>query len=79
MNIINIELEKILEEAFIYKANNKNQDPIILISKETLHFIELQTKKNFYHNDIKEDTFPMIYGFYVAIANWLPFGEVELR
>ena len=54
---------------------------IILINKKYFKF--LYEKNTNYINNCKREreteTFPTIYGCHIAFANWLPFGEVELK
>ena len=76
MNIISIELEKVLAEIECYKKLNQNSEPIILMSNETKEFII--NNSQFYYSTNKK-TYHTLYGHKIAIANWLPFGEVQLR
>ena len=51
--------------------------PIILMNKETLNQIKAQTIQHF--DLIEKLSYPMFNGCYIAIADWLPFGEVQLK
>lgn len=78
MNIINIDYEKLKKEIneYILLHNDgiyfySENQPIILMNNETLKFLK---QKN--ENKAKV---PMIFGYYIAIAEWLSFGEVKLK
>ena len=88
MNIIDINYKKLRDSVNDYILANsedmfsQNLDvhiniirPIILMNEETLKFLN---EKNYIINNSKKN-FSMIFDCYIAIANWLPFGEVELK
>ena len=89
MNIIKFDYNKFCKGINEYILTNNNSDiylcpythidfdkPIILMNSETLKFIEKETQTYIY---TKKEKIPMINGCYIAIAEWLPFGEVELK
>ena len=92
MNIININLEKIREHINQYILYN-NPDirlsidtvvtydkPIILMNNDTLNLLKRENKYYIINDNINNNNVvPMIFGCYIAIANWLPLGEVELK
>ena len=82
MNIIDINYEKLKEEIIRYgrlQALNKyEEEPIILMNNETLKFLN-QKREQYMQNESKTKSVPMVFGCYIAIAEWLPFGEVELK
>ena len=92
MNVININVEKIREhinEYILY--NNPNihlsidtivtyDKPIILMNNDTLNLLKRENKYYIINDNINNNNVvPMIFGCYIAIANWLPLGEVELK
>ena len=86
MNIIDINYEKLEEEIIKYTRlqalNSKSyieyKEPIILMNNETLKFLN-QKNEYYIQNESKTKSVPMVFGCYIAIAEWLPFGEVELK
>ena len=85
MNIIDINFEKLKTSINEYIMSNNTiytcpyehieyDKPIVLMNNDTLNFLK---EKNKYY--IKEKTSDLIFGCYIAIANWLPFGEVKLK
>lgn len=85
MNIIDINYEKLRKNVNEYIMSNNTiytcqyehieyDKPIILMNNDTLNFLKGKNK-----DYIKEKTNDLIFGCYIAIANWLPFGEVELK
>ena len=86
MNIIDINYKKLRDSIGDYILANSEDlyacsnvhinitKPIVLMSEETLKFLD----KNYIINNPKKN-FSMIFDCYIAIANWLPFGEVELK
>ena len=91
MNIININLEKIREHINQYILYN-NPDihlsidtivtydrPIILMNNDTLNLLKKENRHYIIDNNNNNNNVPMIFGCYIAIANWLPLGEVELK
>ncbi len=94
MNIININYEKLKKEINEYMILHNDEiilcpespiickKPIILMNNETLKFLEQKLEqKNEYciQNKSKTKSVPMIFGCYIAIAEWLSFGEVKLK
>ncbi len=91
MDIIDINYEKLRcninkyildnnENIFMCPDEHITYDrPIILMNEKTFKF--LYEKNTNYINNCKRktETFPMIFGCHIAFANWLPFGEVELK
>ncbi len=91
MNIIDINLEKLrkhINDYILYNNHDiflsadtivKYDKPIILMNNDMLNF--LKTKNKYYITNENENikNIPTIFGCYIAIANWLPFGEVELK
>ena len=86
MNIIDINYEKLKEEIIKYTRlpvlNSESyieyKEPIILMNNETLKLLN-QKNEHYIQNKNIIKSVPMIFGCYIAIAEWLPFGEVELR
>lgn len=83
MNIIDIDYEKLREEIIKYTRLQTlnpelyikyNKEPIILMNNETLKFLN---QKNVHEKKCK--SIPMVFGYHIAIAEWLSFGEVELK
>ena len=82
MNIINIDYEKLKEEIMEYNIRLQtlnpefyikyNKEPIILMNNETLKFLN---QKNVYEKKCK--SVPMVFGYHIAIAEWLPFGRLN--
>ena len=52
--------------------------PIILMNSETLNFLD-KCIKNTKKNTKENRSSSMIFGCYIAIADWLETGEVELK
>lgn len=89
MNIIKIDLEKLNKMVDEYILSNNSSismsiyteldinRPIILMNKETLNQIKAKTIQHF--DSIEKSSYPMFNGCYIAIADWLPFGEVQLK
>ena len=88
MNIIEINFQKLRKSINEYILYNNHEiclcvdtiirynKPIILMNSKTLNFFN-QKNKQYIIN--KNKTIPTIFGCYIAIAEWLPFGEVELK
>ena len=88
MNIIKFDYNKLSKSIDEYILNNNSDiyscphihidfdKPIILMNSETLKFIERETQT---YICTKKEKIPMINGCYIAIAKWLPLGEVELK
>lgn len=83
MNIISMNYDKILKEIAAYNGNNYNlKKPVILMNDDTLKLVENEIKSRTYtylFEEGKSKSYPTFYGAYVASANWLPLGEVEIR
>ena len=84
MNIIKIDMDKIniaIQEYMMQQIDTINQYPIILMNKNTL----LQIQKDYqsfckeYFKNYNLKFSKKIFGCHIAIADWLPFGEVQLR
>lgn len=90
MNIININYEKLKKEINEYMILHNDEiilcpespiiceKPIILMNNETLKFLE-QKNEYYIQNKSKSKSIPMLFGCYIAIAEWLSFGEVKLK
>ena len=82
MNIIDINYEKLEKEIIEYTRLQtlymQYKKPIILMNNETLKFLN-QKNEHYIQNENKTKSVPTIFGYYIAIAEWLPFGEVELK
>ena len=89
MNIININYEKLSRSVNEYIMSNNTlyacpdgyikyeyNKPIILMNNDTLNFLK---EKNKYYIKEKTNKDNLIFDCHIAIANWLPFGEVELK
>lgn len=90
MNIIDIDYEKLRKNICEYIMSNNTiyacpyehityDKPIILMNEKTLKLLREKEKNNYYINNFKDETVSMIFDCYIAIANWLSFGEVELK
>ena len=87
MNVIKIDMNKIRKMIDEYILNNGlsisvNEKlyieyPIILMNEQTLYQIKKENAL-FLLNNYK-NSFKMLFGCHIAIADWLPFGEVELK
>ena len=90
MNIIDINYKKLRDSIGDYILANSEDlyacsnvhiniiRPIVLMSEETLKFLNENNNNNYIINNPKKN-FSMLSDCYIAIANWLPFGEVELK
>lgn len=91
MNIIKFDYNKLSKSIDEYILNNNTEDiylckdsyikvnkPIILMNSETLKIIEKEAQIYVY-SYTKKEKIPMINGCYIAIAEWLLFGDVELK
>ena len=87
MNIINIDYEKLRKNINEYIMSNNTiyacpyehivyDKPIVLMNNDTLNL--LKEKNKYYIKEVKEEN-NLIFDCHIAIANWLPFGEVELK
>jgi len=87
MNIIEVNFEKLkkyIDEYILYNNDGiclsvgtviAYDKPIILMNNDTLNF--LKTKNKYFTTN--NTNVPMVFGCYIAVAEWLPFGEVELK
>ena len=78
MKILQIDFNKMREEVSHYKNWHENNNPIILINNDTIEYIKNLASNILNINSSDINTVEWC-GCKVAIANWLPFGEVELR
>ena len=94
MNIIDINYEKLRRSISDYILMNNNElycccsdsyilpheliRPIVLMNNETLEFLK-QKNEPYIQNGNKTKFVPMIFDCYIAIAEWLSFGEVKLK
>ena len=86
MNVIKINMNKIKRMIDEYILNNglyisvneklNIEYPIILMNEQTLYQIK---KENALLLNNYKNSFKMLFGCHIAIADWLPFGEVELK
>ena len=89
MNFIDFKFnEKKLQENILSYCENNNQYnplifrenctvegmPVLLMNSDTLNFL---SKKSF--SSEKENIITKFFGCNIAIANWLPFGEVDIK
>ena len=86
MNIIEINYNELQRAINNYTLNNSEiltldpdthityNYPIILMNSETLKFLHKCIK-----NTKENRSFSMIFGCYIAIADWLETGKVELK
>lgn len=85
MNIIKIDMDKIqiAIQEYMTQQNNiiKEYPPIILMNKKTLSQIQEEYQSFFkkYCKNYNLKSSKTIFGCHIAIADWLPFGEVQLR
>ncbi len=87
MNIINIDLRTMQTKIEEYIKNNeqimikkgsistKYPTPVLLMSQDTFKLIKNYNSLLL----IEKESFTSIYGCYICIANWLPFGKVDIR
>ena len=85
-NIIEINYDELKKAINNYICNNSEMltlcpdthitynYPIILMNSETLNFLDKCIK-----NTKENKSFSMIFGCYIAIADWLETGKVELK
>lgn len=90
MNIIDINYEKLKKEIDEYILSHNDgiylcpesriiyEKPIILMNNKTFKFLN-QKNEYYIQNENKTKFVPMIFGCYIAIAEWLSFGEVKLK
>lgn len=87
MNIIDINYEKLGKSIDEYIISNNElfacpyvhityDKPIILMSNDTFNFLK---EKGYYIREEKNYPILTIHDCYIAIANWLSFGEVLLK
>ena len=82
-NILDININKIHHLILEHEHSTHNHDEsVILMSYATLNFIKSSTDFYFFTfttPDIKDKSYNKICGCNIAIADWLDFGEVEIR
>ena len=84
MNIIKIDMDKIeiaIQEYMMQQNHIMKKRPIVLMNKNTLSQIQEECQsffKKYCKNDCLESS-KTIFGCHIAIADWLSFGEVQLR
>lgn len=86
MNVIKIDMNKIKQMIDEYILNDglsmsisEKLDikyPIILMNEQTLY--QIKKENTLFLNNYK-NSFKILFGCHIAIADWLPFGEVELK
>ena len=87
MNVIKIDMDKIKKAIDEYVYQNTDlmfqintiinyEYPIILMNEDT--FLQIKKESSFLLKDLKYSP-RKIFGCHIAIADWLPFGEVQLK
>ena len=91
MNIIDINFKKLRECINDYILCNNHEiylstdivieynKPIVLMNNDTLNLLKTKHKYYITNNSENSKNVPTIFGCYIAIADWLPFGEVILK
>ena len=78
MNIIIINLNDLRNEISLYQTSNQ-KDPIILMNKDTYNFLKDKDTLDLIFMPNEEEEIALIYNCRLAIAPWMPFGEVLIR
>jgi len=80
MNCISIDLEKL--EALIKTYINTKEyiihDPIMLMNEDTRILLKNQNQILLPFMPDKQKNIFTFWGYKIAIANWLPLGEIEI-
>ena len=82
MNLLTINEDKLIKLITYFQVNEKvnREYPILLMNEETANILEEQTIERLLKTDIKTDKkCKMFFGCHIAIADWLPIGEVQLK
>lgn len=88
MNVIKIDIDKIKKaiDEYIYQNTHwllqtdtiiNYEYPIVFMNEETVSWIEKELS-SFLKENLKRSP-RKIFGCHIAIADWLPFGEVQLK
>lgn len=89
MNVIKIDIEKIKQSIDEYIIHNTEwmlqidtkinyAYPIVFMNEDTLHLLQKESR-SLYQTTINLERCPKkLFNCHVAIADWLPFGEVKL-
>lgn len=75
MNILKIDYDKLYSE-FWYQTYYKGNKIIFLMSQETLNFIKSQMFDLYFTSSKNKNQ--KLFNCEIAIANWLPYGDVKL-
>jgi len=88
MNVIKIDMDKIKKAIDEYVYQNTDlmfqintiinyEYPIILMNEDT--FLQIEKESSFLLKGNLKHSPRKIFGCHIAIADWLPFGEVKLK
>lgn len=79
VELLNFDLStKVIQKIECYKNWHEGDLPILLLSNDTLKYIKNKAL-TYINYDPNLVTSVELYGCKIAIANWIPFGEAELR
>ena len=78
IKIIKFDNKKILESIECYIALF-NKKPILLMSQETSNFLKNEFAMFSPPLEKQIKNIEYFYGCHIAIADWIPFGEIEIR
>ena len=73
-----VDNKKILESIEYYIALF-NKKPILLMSQETSNFLKNEFAMFSPPLEKQITNIEYFYGCHIAIADWIPFGEIEIR
>ena len=78
MNLLTINEDKLIKLITYFQVNEKmnREYPILLMNEETANILEEQAIERLLKTDKK---CKMFCGCHIAIADWLPVGEVQLK
>lgn len=77
-NIIKLDYYNTLQAINLYKEEFL-KDPVLLINSQTFEILKKENEKIVKSNIYKIQSIPQLFGCYVSIADWLSFGEVDIR
>lgn len=78
VELFKFDLSKVIKKIEYYKDWHEGNLPVLLLNNDTLKYIE-NTALIYINYDPNLVTDMELCGCKIAIANWVPFGEVELR
>jgi len=77
-NIIKLNYSDTLQAINLYKKEF-SKDPVLLINSQTFEILKKEHEKIIEPNIYKIQSIPQLFGCYISIADWLSFGEVDIR